>query len=415
MFGVLLRFREGPFAVHAIVEEKTSDSDLQDLPVDPRMHHLDPTNAGDRDQIFKLLRQSLEKVEQKAPPPPPKIAKENKKKKGPVGNDPGERQYHNEEYFDSFRTLDEAKRTVGKVVKYHQQGGYICGNFVTNSGALKKAVVSVQPLDKMINTAPTRWINESDGHAGNQVDIFWDTKNDFLDHRIRYKKFEFGELPSRREVLELISKLDDPLGLMSNTTINLKVLLQELQNSSTPWDGQLSGRPKAMWNTWLAKVGIAGYSTIPRSLTTGRETKHQLHVNVGASIKAIAACIYLRSSSHQDPQLISVQLAAAASKVAPLQNAQSPLQLDFKAALLGAQLARKVQDETRLKLDETILWTDSQAVLGAIRSYPHGLAANVTTASAVKSLVGRILQLTKANQWRLIPSEENPTHAATAV
>lgn len=413
MFGVLLRFREGPFAVHAIVEERTSDSDLQDLPLDPRMNHLDPASATDREQIFKLLRQSLEKVS--VTTPPPKVTKEKtKKKKGPVGKDPAERQYHNEEYFDSYRTLEEAKRTVGKVVKYHRQGGYICGNFVTNSVAVKKAVANVQPLDQMIQTAPTRWINESDGHAGNQVDVFWDTKKDFLDHRIRYKKFEFGELPSRREVLELVSKLDDPLGLMSNTTNNLRALLQEMQNSPTPWDGQIFGRPKAMWNTWLAKVAIAGYSTIPRSLTKGGETRHQLHAYVGAFTRAIATCIYLRSSSHQDPHQISVGLAAAEAKVTPLRNPQPVLQLEFKAAYLGAQLARKVQEETRFKLEETILWTDSQAVLDAIRTYPQGLAANAMT-TAVKSLVGRIRQLTKANQWRLIPPGDNPTHAATAV
>lgn len=396
MFGILLRFREGPFSVHAIINEPASDDDREDLPVDPRMKQLDPAN---RDQIFKLQRESLDKAGLKEPAKAPKETI-----KVPAKGNPAERQNYNEEYLDSFKTLEEAKRMVGKVVKFYQKAGFVCGNFVTNSGALKKAICQVQPLDKMIKTAETRWINESDGQAGNQVDIYWDTKNDFLVHRIRIKNF--GDLPSRRDVQELVSKLDDPLGLMSNTTIILQMLLQKLHQTSTPWDGQLTGWPKRMWNTWLTKVGIAGYSTIPRSLTKERETKHQLHAFVGASTSAIAACVYLRSSSHQNEQATSVGLAAASSKVVPINHRkpQSMLLVEFEAAVLGAQLVKQVQDETRLKLEETSLWTDSRLLLDAIATPQRWRHAT----STVKKSIEKVLELTKQHQWRLIPEDQNP-------
>jgi len=57
-------------------------------------------------------------------------------------------------------------------------------------------------------------------------------------------------VPTKREVLQVLMSIFDPLGLLSCHTIGLKILLQKIWRSNISWDQEL---PKSLledWNQW---------------------------------------------------------------------------------------------------------------------------------------------------------------------
>ncbi|KAL0829301.1 hypothetical protein ABMA28_004105 [Loxostege sticticalis] len=136
---------------------------------------------------------------------------------------------------------------------------------------------------------------------------------------------------------------------------------------------------------------------------TNAETR-EIHVFVDASEAAYAAAVYWRvTTPHGD---ISVSLAAAKAKVAPLKLTSIP-RLELQAAVLGSRLAAAVIDEHDLKPTRKFYWTDSRTVLtwlktGA-RSYRPFVAHRIAA----------IEENSAVSEWRWVPTKHNVADDAT--
>lgn len=96
----------------------------------------------------------------------------------------------------------------------------------------------------------------------------------------------------------------------------------------------------------------------------------------------------------------------AKTRVAPVKPTTTP-RLGLQAALLGARLASKIGQELDIKIDGRIFWSDSTIVLHWIQTGPH------TKQVFVANRLGEINQITKANEWRWVPTDVNPADKAT--
>lgn len=125
----------------------------------------------------------------------------------------------------------------------------------------------------------------------------------------------------------------------------------------------------------------------------------ELHTFSDASQSALGACIYVRSINDKDE--ILVNLLCAKSKVSPLKPTTVP-RLELCAALLSAKLYRAVVDSLRYQPDRIVHWCDSSIVLAWINNNGNKLK------SFVANRISEIIEMTKAADWRYVPTAANP-------
>ena len=103
--------------------------------------------------------------------------------------------------------------------------------------------------------------------------------------------------PTKRNLLKIVAKRFDPMGLLSPIIIPMKCLFRELCTSKLEWDEPLSELFQRRWGDWLSELEATRSITIPRCYklnTSGKVLSTDLHGFSDESIKAFAAAIYVR-------------------------------------------------------------------------------------------------------------------------
>ncbi|XP_050435204.1 uncharacterized protein LOC126842319 [Adelges cooleyi] len=116
-------------------------------------------------------------------------------------------------------------------------------------------------------------------------------------------------------------------------------------------------------------------------------------------MEAYGACIYVRSLGYDGKW--HAQLLCSKTRVAPLKGVTIP-RLELNGAVLLVQLAYKVAESWKIDVQSFKLWTDSMIVLGWLNSDSSRLKAYVA------NRVVQILEVSTAEQWRHVRTDENP-------
>nr|XP_041633358.1 uncharacterized protein LOC121503205 [Drosophila kikkawai] len=101
-------------------------------------------------------------------------------------------------------------------------------------------------------------------------------------------------------------------------------------------------------------------------------------------------------------------LVVAKSKVAPLKPLSIP-RMELEAAEMGSRLAKKIVNVRNLQVDSTTFWSNSRTFLQWLVIDPRHFQ------QFVMHRIGEILETTRADQWRWIPSKLNVADGATKV
>ena len=118
----------------------------------------------------------------------------------------------------------------------------------------------------------------------------------------------------------------------------------------------------------------------------------------------MAAIISLRNYDDNTKQT-ETSFIISKCKVTPLKSLSVP-KLELEAAIIGIQLLKTVQKETRLKIHDTHFWTDSRVVLDWIVSKKKQKLF-------VANRIREIHDSSKSNQWHYIPTNQNPADHGT--
>lgn len=213
---------------------------------------------------------------------------------------------------------------------------------------------------------------------------------------------------TKRNILSTSSKLFDPLGLLSATTIIPKILLQRLWLLKNGWDDPIPNKIAAEWQEFLSNLHALSTLEIPRHVACKAPSYIELHCFTDASQIAYAACLYLKSIDKVGK--VTVHLFCAKTKVAPIKPELTIPRLELMGALLGARLLVKVVKSLRFKnydIARCVLWTDSTIVLGWINSEPKTLKVFVC------NRIENIRELTAKHVWRHVPTQDNPADLAS--
>ncbi|XP_058443868.1 uncharacterized protein LOC131425755 [Malaya genurostris] len=305
----------------------------------------------------------------------------------------------------SVETEDEAVKLAQDVRNIHAKGGFEIRGWLSNSKKVLDAMGEQRIEQKDLNKT---------GELATEkvLGMWWDTTNDTFTFKIPKRceqRLLFGEqVPTKREVLRVLMSVYDPLGLLANVMMFLKVLLQEIWRSCIGWDEPITDQQFVQWKTWLGVLHTVEQVSIPRcyrmiTSCSSKTNDTQLHVFVDASEKGYAAVAYFR---FEEKKSIECAFVTAKTRVAPLKYVSIP-RLELQAAVIGTRLANSVCETHKVPVRKRFLWTDSRDVLCWLRSDHRKYS------KFVGARVGEILESTEQSEWLWVPTKENVADEGT--
>lgn len=245
---------------------------------------------------------------------------------------------------------------------------------------------------------------------------------------------QFRELKqiTKRQAAGIVSRIYDPLGLVSPVSLLAKFLRQILDQDhpKAEWSFKLPPARTEEWHKFVDDAQNISEICFPRRITLDDETEREYHIFSDASDRALGVAIYCVSKNTRDEDLSNIM--AGKAKIHPvaklkvkrsrkkkdpneitLQFLSEPKdsgfqinRMELNAALLGVKLFSLLQKD----LDPTtpvFYWTDSEVTLRWINKGP------CTGTAFVDARIKKILEKTNVGQWRHTPGEDNPADIAS--
>ncbi|GFW93397.1 uncharacterized protein TNCV_2605141 [Trichonephila clavipes] len=205
----------------------------------------------------------------------------------------------------------------------------------------------------------------------------------------------------KRDVLSVIARLYDPLGLIGPVISKAKIFLQKLWLRKLNWEEFLPNAIAPEWLNFVSSLKAIEELNTDRYILTDSYVKLMLLGYADASESAYGAVVYMHSV--KEDGTITTKLISRKSRVAPIKVISIP-RLELSACLLLAQLVEKVRLSLQVHLAKVILHTDSTIAIAWINSPANQLK------TFVGNRVSKIQTLTENFEWKHIPSAQNPAY-----
>ncbi|XP_045023763.1 uncharacterized protein LOC123468196 [Daphnia magna] len=292
-------------------------------------------------------------------------------------------------YLDSTETEGEAIARLRDVSALLKCGGFNMVQWLSSSRSVL-AAVDHSDLSRSLDLDADKLPIER------TLGLLWNCQNDSFNFKSSIKI----QAKTKREVLQEVASVFDPLGFLSPVVMTAKILLQDIWRSGADWDDPLPPTLLDIWTAWAKDLSSIASITIPRCFRLQEKPQYfELHVFSDASELGYGACVYLRAKYANGTFRLNLLLAKA--RVSPLRQLSIP-RLELQGAVLGVRLCDSAVNELGPIASQVIYWCDSQTVLQWIHSKSckyHAFVAHRIT---------EILDSSAASQWRHVPGEMNP-------
>ncbi len=218
-------------------------------------------------------------------------------------------------------------------------------------------------------------------------------------------KFKFkvkDQSCTKCNMLSMICSVYDPPGFLAPFTIPAKLIFQELCQIKCGWDDPIPQALQQKWSNWLEDLEKVENFEIKRCVKPkdfGEITSAQLHHFSDASENAYSTVTYIRLQN--DRNEVHTAFALGKSRVSLLKQVTIPC-LELTAAVLLIKVDKMLLSELQLPLEKSQFWTDSTAVLKYIKN------ENKRFKTFVANRVTTIREVSDVDQWRYIPTAQNP-------
>uniref|UniRef100_A0A7I4Y532 Integrase catalytic domain-containing protein n=1 Tax=Haemonchus contortus TaxID=6289 RepID=A0A7I4Y532_HAECO len=214
---------------------------------------------------------------------------------------------------------------------------------------------------------------------------------------------------TKRTVSKQLASVFDPLGLMVPVLLPAKVFLQSLWKDEYSWDTPLAHHLQVQWRSIISEI-TTFYKEIERKVANCDEP-HTMFVFTDASQFAMATCVYLSFEA-------GTNLIMAKSKLPSIKTAITVPKMEMNALTLGARVAHFAHTSLSkvIRIPRILFFTDSEIVLGWIKSPPNSQTVGVLVANRLKELRSIINNLEENGAITLfghVPTMSNPADCAT--
>jgi len=323
-----------------------------------------------------------------------RIAMDQEMQFGPEVRDTILRNFYVDDCLKSVDTEEQAVTVLSKLREAVATGGFKLTKFVSNSGRVMKSV----PLDLQATANMPFTLVNDDNLPDRALGLLWRADTDTLAVDITIQE----SIHTRRQLLSYISSIYDPLGILGPFVIPVKVVMQDLTKKAVGWDEQLPQSQRQAFLNWIAVLERMKHFCIPRCIQSydlKSKRENQLHIFADASERAYGAVAYLRQKDEEGK--VHTSLLVSKSRLAPVKTMSIP-RLELSAAVLAVRLYQMITTESTLHMSKSTFWTDSTIVLQYIRNMDKRFQTFVANRLAI------IQEVTNTEQWRHVPSKENP-------
>ncbi|XP_064215763.1 uncharacterized protein LOC103314804 [Tribolium castaneum] len=286
----------------------------------------------------------------------------------------------------SVPTSEEAIALYRDLIGLFRAGGFSLTKWTTNSNELLSEILESERCFQ-----PVEFSNDSLKVLGFQ----WHPQTDLLGFKISVPDIEC----TKRNILSIIARIWDPLGLLAPVTLYAKLLIREIWVQKLGWDDPVSADIQKIWSLLKGELHLLENFEIPRHLGTCSNLPVTIVGFADASEKGYGAVVYVKVPE----KVPTVRIICARSKVAPLKSLSIP-RLELCAALLLARLIHFVEStfQSRLIIENIVALTDSSVVLNWINASPHRWH------TFVANRVAKIQELVPSVNWYHVDGKENP-------
>ena len=284
-----------------------------------------------------------------------------------------------DDYPDSADTVEKAVKKAKEVDSILKNGDFYQTKWLSNSPEFNARFQQSSGGKEQVE------LGQSDEET-KVLGVCWKPATDKLTFIITKPEVTF----SKRGLLSLIAGVFDPLGLAAPLVVKAKIRLRLVGVQNRLWDTELEEEDKTWWKRWIQKLDILNEAKIPRCIAPGENVKEvQLHNFSDASEEAFAAVLYLRTTDTNGE--VNIELIMAKTKLAATKTV-SVTKLELNAAVLGARLAKYVEEGMARKVDKRFFWTDSSCVRNWVR------ASAASYMPFVNHWIGEIQTITEATE-----------------
>ena len=279
------------------------------------------------------------------------------------------------------------------------KGGFNLTKFVSNS---KDVVNAIEDSDKS-KSLKNLDITSEPLPVERALGVQWCVENDCFIFSIKIKE----KPATRRGILSAVSSVFEPLGFAAPFMLKIKQMLQELCAENKSWDEELSCQQKLQWQNWqkdVVKLESCVIQRCVKPVNFGVIVNVSLHHFSDAAEKAYGQVSYLRLENAEGE--VSCSMLIGKARVAPLKMITIP-RMELTAATLSVKMSKILKEELEYKNYDEYYWTDSQVVLSYLNNPSKRFKVFVA------NRVATILDHSTKEQWRYVPSSQNPADDAS--
>ena len=244
-----------------------------------------------------------------------------------------------------------------------------------------------------LTTIATKGNTAENAVSVNILGLRWIPGSDKLHLAAKPSILTNDHLVTKREVLQDLSKVFDPLGFVAPVVIRAKMLMQTLWQLKVTWDEPLQENIQAQWKDIAGDLKTATAFSVSRCYFIARMTCPVVHCFVDASEHAYGAVVFLTQGNE-------VSFVAAKTRVAPLKTLTIP-RLELMAALVGTRLTHFVIEAIPVSNSLVFMWSDSQIVL-------HWIKSQKPLPVFIRNRTTEINSLLPSANWNYCPTADNP-------
>lgn len=312
-----------------------------------------------------------------------------------------------DDYADSRKNVHIAARVTNDAIRIMGEINLHLVNFQSNSPELLKLLPPTHVKPQFVNLEFDRG---TPNYVTKVLGMKWETFEDVLQYLLDRTQLAdqilTGLGATKRQLLSVIMKIYDPLGLISHFHIQGRLLLQEAWRSECDWDEPLPDEIQRKLADWVQKMlNEVTALKFPRCYTTIEDpdaAQIDLHIFTDASEWAMGTVAYFVLTL--DDQ-VEVRQVFAKGKAMPLKNLSTP-QAELVAAVMGVRVAQTINKLHTYRIHSTTFWTDSECVLAQLHTHKK-----LKSFFAVR--INEILSSSKLHQWHHVPTGLNPADYVT--
>ena len=278
-------------------------------------------------------------------------------------------------------------------------GGFNLTKWVSNSRVVLESI----PVDDRAKDVKQLDLGCEELPVERALGVCWNVQSDTLGFKIDVK----SAVPTRRNILSIVSSVYDPLGHAAPFVLPAKLLLQDLCRRGVNWDLELSGSDLQKWQNWLYQLPQLECLEVPRCYKPtgfGDVTSYQIHTFSDASELGYGMVSYVRLVNKDER--IHCALLIGKSRVTPLKIITIP-RLELAAATMAVRITRRMLQQLGLHADQSYFWTDSMTVIRYVRNETTRFKTFVANRVAV------IREGSEVSQWKHVESQLNPADDAS--